>query len=66
MSIYDNIAEIAARRGISIQRLEKKAGLANGAIGKWKKGGDPQLRSVVAVADALGVSVNRLLREAEK
>lgn len=62
--IYDNVAELAAKKNMSIQRVEREAGLANGTIGKWRtRSSDPQLMSIVAVANVLGVTVNRLLRE---
>ena len=64
MVIYDNVVELAAKKNMTIMRVEREAGLANGTIGKWKtRASDPQLKSIVAVADVLGVTVNRLLRE---
>lgn len=64
MAIYDNVVELVAKKNISIQRLEKDAGLANGTIGKWKnRGSNPQIQSLQKVAAALGVTVNRLIRE---
>lgn len=66
MVIYDNVVELAAKKNMTIMRVEREAGLANGTIGKWKtRTSDPQLKSIVAVADVLGVTVNRLLRDKE-
>ena len=63
--IFENICRISENRGISIKRLEKKAGLKNGAIGKWRTS-SPTVKNLQKVADALGVSVNTLLREEKK
>lgn len=60
--LLQNINSLCARKKITIATLERKAGLSNGAIGKWKKS-EPKLYSVVRVAKALKVSVDFLLRE---
>lgn len=60
--IYDNIKAIADKKGISIKEIEKRANLGNGIIGKWRKA-SPTLDKLTAVADVLGVSVARLLKE---
>lgn len=61
MSVYDNIKVICDKKKISICELEKKAGLGNGTIGGWKTA-SPTLTKLQAVADALGVKVNKLLQ----
>lgn len=60
--IYDNVCRLAEKRGLTIQQLEKKAGLGNGVVCKWRTY-TPRVRTLKAVADALGVTVNTLLRE---
>lgn len=60
--VYDNIKAIAEKKNIPIRQLEKDAGLGNGSIYKWKNV-SPKISSLMAVADVLGVTVNRLLRE---
>lgn len=47
---------------MSIHQLEKKAGLC-GVIGRWKTEYNPSMKNLMKVADALGVSVQTLLRE---
>ena len=59
MTNYEKIKKLADERGISIYALEKKAGLQNGNIGKWRES-SPTLKSLEAVANALGVSVGSL------
>ncbi len=60
--IYNNIKELADKRGYSIRELERLSGLKNGAIGKWRKV-SPRVNNLQNVADILGVTVNRLLKE---
>lgn len=61
--VYDKVKKLADERNISIYALEKKAGLQNGAIGKWRES-SPTLKSLQAVAEALEVTMNELLMEA--
>lgn len=60
--MYDKIREIAKKNGISIQELEKRAGLSNGTIGKWKKF-RPVAENLQKVAVVLGVKMEDLLAE---
>lgn len=62
MNVYNNVVELSRKKGLTISKLEQKAGLANGTIGKWKTK-SPLVESLVKVATALGVTVNRLLKE---
>lgn len=63
--IFEAISRWCEKKNITIKQLEKKAGLKNGAIGKWKTC-SPTLKNLEKVADALGLSVNTLIREAKK
>ena len=60
--MYNKIRAIAKEKGISIPKLEKKAGLGNGAISKWNKS-KPLVENLKKVADVLGVSIEELLTE---
>ena len=60
--IYETVKELCDKKGISIAKLEKKAGLGNGTIRGWKNS-DPRIDSVKAVADVLNVKVDKLLKE---
>lgn len=62
--VYENIEKICEKKNISISALEKRAGLGNGTIGKWKSGDvSPTIDSLCAVANALGIEVTRLLKK---
>lgn len=64
MGIYDNVVEVARAKGTNISRIEKKAGLSNGTIGKWKDGTiTPRLVTLQKISAVLDVSVNRLIKE---
>lgn len=59
--IYENVKALADKKGISLKQLEVKAGVGNGIIGKWRES-SPNIDSVKAVADALGVKLTDILK----
>jgi transcriptional regulator with XRE-family HTH domain len=64
--IYENVKRLAKEKGFkSIRSLEMKAGLGNGVIRGWKSS-SPTIDSLKAVADALGASVDELIKEEVK
>ena len=58
--MVNKIKEIAEKKGFSIQRVEKEAGLSNGSISKWEKS-KPLAENLQKVASVLGVSIEELL-----
>lgn len=63
--VYERINALCKKRGISIDALEKKAGLGHGTIGGWRTA-SPTLEKLQAVADALDVKVVTLLKQVNK
>ncbi len=61
MNIYENIKEIANRKGLSICELESRAGMSNGSIAKWKVS-SPTVENLSKVSKALRVDIKRLLK----
>ena len=61
MSIYKNIQDECRKQNRSIMGLERDLGFARGSICKWDTN-IPAVSRVQAVADALGVTVEILLR----
>ena len=57
-----NILDLCQERGITVAELERKAGLKPRTIYKWDKN-KPSFDKAVAVADALGVKVDELVRQ---
>ena len=62
MAIYEKIKKLADEREISIYALEKKAGLQNGNIGKWRES-SPTIGNLQKVADALEVPIAELVEK---
>ena len=58
--LFLNIQRICDEKGVSIAELERESGLGNGVVRKWGKA-SPNLRTVIAVAQYLGVSLDELL-----
>jgi transcriptional regulator with XRE-family HTH domain len=58
--IYSKIKNLCETAGITISKLEEKAGLGNGTVGGWRTA-VPAVDTVKKVADVLGVSVDSLL-----
>lgn len=66
MDISTRIKEACKAHGTSMYKLEKELGLGNGTIGKWGKNGRvPNYANLLAVANALGVTVDDLTGTAE-
>ena len=60
MCLYNRIKSLALRKKISLAELERKLGLSNGMISKWKKY-DPNVSNIVPIANFFNVSVDYLL-----
>jgi transcriptional regulator with XRE-family HTH domain len=66
----NNIAEMIAknirkyRKGMSIERLAKKADLPASTIANiyYPRRKDPRISTVIAIAKALGVSIDKLVK----
>nr|DAZ26935.1 MAG TPA: helix-turn-helix domain protein [Caudoviricetes sp.] len=65
--LYKNICKIAKEKGMSINYLEKMAGVSRGSICKWGFAGEdnkvePGIWKLEKVAQILGVSVEQLIK----
>ena len=60
MTIYENVARYARECGLSIDAVEKAAGLSNGTIGKWRIY-TPRVDRLLKVAKVLNVDINDLI-----
>jgi len=57
------IAELRKSKGLTQQQLADQMNLSNKTISKWESGsGSPDLSNLPVLADALGVTVDELLR----
>ena len=59
MQLYQNISRICREKGISIAKLEREMGIANGTLNRWSVI-KPSIYSVADVADHLEVSIDEL------
>ena len=57
--LRDEIKRVAKERRISLERLEELAGIGKNSISKWDRV-SPSIKTVAAVADVLGVSLDEL------
>lgn len=60
-NIFDNVSKRASDKGISINALEDKAGIARGSVYKWNTV-SPTIRNISKVAEVLGCSVDDLIK----
>lgn len=60
--ICENVKAVAEKKGITISELEERAGISKGSIYKWNAH-SPTVANLKKVADVLGVTVNRLIRQ---
>lgn len=60
--LFERVQRLCNERKISIARLEKETGLGNATVRGWKTG-NPSLKTVKAVADYFGMSVDELMRK---
>lgn len=59
---YERVTELIKSKGMTIAEFERKAGLSNGSVGKWKIN-RPLMSTVEKVAEALEVNPVELLKE---
>lgn len=60
--LLDGIKARCKEKNITIAELERMAGIGNGVVGRWDKM-NPRLDSLCAVASALDVTVDELLKD---
>ena len=59
--VYENVKTEADKKGMSLNALEKAAGLSKGTIAKWKTS-SPTIKSLLPVADVLEVKLEVLTK----
>lgn len=59
-ALYERVKQICEAKHMSIRELEFLASVSYGSIGHWRTS-VPRIDNVIAVADALGVSVDYLI-----
>lgn len=57
--IYENVVAYCRLYKISVVQFEKKCGLTNGTVRKWKLGSDPRVNSLKKVAEATKIPIEK-------
>lgn len=60
--VFENVKTEADKKGMSLNALEKAAGLSKGAIAKWRTA-SPTIKSLMAVSSVLDVKIEDLTRD---
>lgn len=63
--IYNRIINYCNQNSLSVSAFEKKCGLANGTVGKWRDGGNPSLETLQKIVSATGVPISEWIKERE-
>lgn len=58
--LSERIAALRKERGLTQEQLGKLVGVSAQAVGKWEKGGAPDVELLPALAEKLGVSIDSL------
>ena len=53
------------QNSLSVLAFEKKCGLANGTVGKWKDGGNPSLETLHKIVLTTGIPIDEWMKESE-
>ncbi len=60
--VYKKIIQYCKKNKITVTELEKKCGLGNGVIGKWKAGSEPSLSSLKKIEKVTGIAMADLIK----
>lgn len=63
--LSERIAALRKERGLTQEQLGKMVGVSSQAVGKWEKGGTPDVELLPALSDILGVTVDALFGRTE-
>lgn len=61
--LRNKIKKLCSDRGITVRELEISLGMSGNTITRWTGTARPSVNTLLKVANALGVSVDELLRE---
>lgn len=62
MNIYENVKVLAKEQGKTIYQIERENNIGNGTISGWTEGKSAKVTTLKKVADALGVSMEALMK----
>lgn len=59
---HQKVVEYCKENNLSIMAFEKKCGLSNGTVSKWKDCGNPSLDTLFKIVEATGISTEEWLK----
>lgn len=63
--IYNRIIKYCNQNSLSVSAFEKKCGIANGTVRKWKDGGNPSLETLQKIVSSTGIPIEEWTKESE-
>ena len=61
--IYQNVSRYCSDNGISIADFEKKCGIGNGTIGRWKDDNSkPTVATLEKIRDVTGIPIEKWIK----
>lgn len=59
--IYKKIIKYCKANNLSVSAFEKKCGIGNGTVGRWKDGSKPSLDTLEKIEKATGIPISDLV-----
>lgn len=59
--LYDKIVDYCSKNKLTVSDFEKKCGLSNGAVGKWRNGGYPSIPTLQKIEIATKIPIKKWL-----
>lgn len=63
--MYKKVIKYCEENHISVSTFEKKCGIGNGTIGRWKDGSEPSLDSLRKIVSITGIPIEEWAKESE-
>ena len=61
--VYQNVINYCSKNNMSTSAFEKKCGLPNGLVGKWKeKGYEPSVSTLQKIASATNIPIEEWIK----
>ena len=58
---YKKVMDYCNENNLSVMAFEKKCGLTNGTVSKWKNGGNPSVETVNKIVTATEIPIEKWL-----
>jgi predicted transcriptional regulator len=58
---YKKVMDYCTENNLSVMAFEKKCGLKNGTVSKWKDGGNPRIETLNKIVTATAIPIEKWL-----